>query len=162
MGLEKGLGVLYRFVVLTHITAKDIFLNKCGHVWPLVVALHELEHAVFARVSSGRGVMACLDNFTAEFVVVWNVQFAFVIQQTVEIFPLEYAVSEASRAFLFQDVESLSDFSFTFGAIADALFEGRSLSEDERSSGDGFEVLRFENDAILIVIGVGDLMFGKA
>ena len=56
----------------------------------------------------------------------------------------------------------MSDFCFTFGAIADAFFEGRSLSEDERSSGDGFEVLRLENDAMLIVIGVGDLMFGKA
>ena len=61
-----------------------------------------------------------------------------------------------------QDFESLSDFSFAFGAFAYAFFEGRSLSEDERGSGDGFEVLRFENDAILVVVGVGDLMFGKA
>ena len=61
-----------------------------------------------------------------------------------------------------QDLESLSDFSFVFGAFADAFFEGRSLSEDERSSGDGFEVLRFENDAILVVVGVGNLMFRKA
>ena len=61
-----------------------------------------------------------------------------------------------------QDFKGLSDFSFAFGAVADAFFEGRSLSEDERSSGDGLEVLRFENDAILVVIGVGDLMFGKA
>ena len=71
-------------------------------------------------------------------------------------------MGETSGAFLLQDFESLSDFSFTFGAFAEAFFEGRSLSEDERSSGDGFEVLRFENDAILIVIGIGDLMFGKA
>ena len=42
------------------------------------------------------------------------------------------------------------------------MFEGRSLSEDERGSGDGFEVLRFENDAILVVVSIGDLMFGKA
>ena len=59
-----------------------------------------------------------------------------------------------------QDFKCLSDFSFAFGAFAYAFFEGRSFSEDERSSSDGFEVLRFENDAILIVIGVGDLMFG--
>ena len=106
--------------------------------------------------------MACLDDFTTGFVVIRYVQFAFVVEQTVEIFPFEYAVSETSRAFLFQDIEGMIDFSFTFGAFADAFFEGRSLSEDERSSGDGFEVLRFENDAILIVVGVGDLMFGKA
>ena len=162
LGLEKCLGVLCRFVALARVTAKDIFLNECGHVWPPVVALHELECAVFARVSGSGGVVTCLDDFTAEFVVVWNVQFALIIQQTIEIFPFEYAVGETSRAFLLQDFESLSDFSFAFGAFAYAFFEGRSLSEDERGGGDSLEVLRFENDAILVVVGVGDLMFGKA
>ena len=80
LGLEKCLGVLCRFVVLARVTSKDIFLDECGHVWPPVVALHELERAVFARVSGGGGVVTCLDDFTAEFVVIWNVQFAFVIQ----------------------------------------------------------------------------------
>ena len=61
-----------------------------------------------------------------------------------------------------QDFESLSDFSFALGAFAYAFFEGCSLSEDERGSGDGLEVLRFEHDAILVVVGVGNLMFGKA
>ena len=61
-----------------------------------------------------------------------------------------------------QDFECLSDFSFAFGAFAYAFFEGRGLSEDERGGGNGLEVLRFENDAILIVIGVGDLMFREA
>ena len=60
-----------------------------------------------------------------------------------------------------QDFESLSDFSFAFGAFAYAFFEGRGLSEDERGSSDGFEVLRFENNMILIIVGVGDLMFRK-
>ena len=78
--LEKGLGVLCRFVALARVTAKDIFLNECSHVWPPVVALHELERAVFARVSGGGGVVTCLDDFTAEFVVVRDVQFALVIQ----------------------------------------------------------------------------------
>ena len=80
LGLEKCLGVLCRFVALARVAAKDIFLNECGHVWPPVVALHELERAMFARVSSGVGVVTCLDDFTVEFVVVWNVQFALVIQ----------------------------------------------------------------------------------
>ena len=44
----------------------------------------------------------------------------------------------------------------------DVLFEGHSLSEDEHSSSDGFEVLRLCDDAILVVVSVGDLMFGKA
>ena len=162
VGLEKCLGVLRGLVALTFVTSKDVFLDKRGHVWPPVVALDQFDRAMFARVFGGGGVVTGFDDFTAEFVVVWYIQFAFVVQQTIEIFPLEYAVSETSRAFLFQDVEGLSDFSFAFRAITNALFEGRSLSEDERSSGDGFEVLRFENDAILIVIGVGDLMFGKA
>ena len=72
--------MLCRFVALARVTAKDIFLNECGHVWPPVVALHELERAVFARVSGGGGVVTCLDDFTAEFVVIRNVQFALVIQ----------------------------------------------------------------------------------
>ena len=61
-----------------------------------------------------------------------------------------------------QDFKGLSNFSFAFGAFANAFFEGRSLSEDECGGGDSLEVLRFENDAILVVVGVGDLMFGKA
>ena len=61
-----------------------------------------------------------------------------------------------------QDFECLSDFSFAFGAFAYTFFKGRSLSEDERGSGDGFEVLRSENDTILVVVSVGDLMFWKA
>ena len=61
-----------------------------------------------------------------------------------------------------QDFECLSDFSFALGAFANAFFEGRGLSEDERGSGNGFEVLRFENDAILVVVGIGNLMFRKA
>ena len=162
VGLEKCLGMLHGLVALTFVTSKDVFLDKRGHVWPPVVALDQFDRAMFARVSGGGGVVACLDDFTAEFVVIWYIQFAFVVQQTVEIFPFEYAVSETSRAFLFQDVEGMGNFSFTFGAIADAFFEGRSLSEDERSSGDGLEVLRLENDTILVVVGVGDLMFWKA
>ena len=71
-------------------------------------------------------------------------------------------MGETSRAFLLQDFKSLSDFSFAFGAFTNAFFEGRSLSEDERGGSDSLEVLRFENDAILVVVGVGDLMFGKA
>ena len=161
VGLEKCLGVLRGLVELTFVTSKDIFLNERGHVWPPVVVLDQFDRAVFVRVFSGGGVVTCLDDFTAEFVIVRDVQFAFVVEQTVEIFPLEYAVSETSRAFLFQDVEGMSNFSFTFGAIADAFFEGRSLSEDERSSGNGFEVLRLENDVILVVVSVSDLMFGK-
>ena len=80
VGLEKSLGVLRGLVALTFVAPKDVFLDERGHVWPPVVALHELERAVFARVSGGGGVVTCLDDFTAEFVVIWNVQFALVVQ----------------------------------------------------------------------------------
>ena len=162
MGLKKGLGVLCRFVALARITAKDIFLNKCSHVWPLVVALHKLECAVFSGVFGSGKVVTGSDDFTAKFVVIGDVQFALVVQQSVKISPFKYTVDEILRAFLLQDFKGLSDFSFAFGAFADAFFEGCSLSEDERGGGDSLEVLRFENDAILVVIGVGDLMLGKA
>ena len=61
-----------------------------------------------------------------------------------------------------QDFECLSDFRLTFGAFMDVSFEGGSLSKDERGGSDDLEVLRFENDAILVVVGVDDLMFRKA
>ena len=70
MGLEKSLEVLCRFVTLARVTAKDIFLNKCGHVWPPVIALHELECVVFAWMSGSGGVVTCLNDFTAEFIII--------------------------------------------------------------------------------------------
>ena len=80
MGLEKSLGVLRGFVPLALVTPKDIFLDERGHVWPPVVALDQFDRAVFARVSGGGGVVTCLDDFTAEFVVIRDVQFAFVVE----------------------------------------------------------------------------------
>ena len=80
MGLEKCLGVLRGLVALAFVTPKDVFLDERGHVWPPVVALDQFDRAVFAGVSSGGGVVTCLDDFTAEFVVVRDVQFALVIQ----------------------------------------------------------------------------------
>ena len=123
MGLEKCLGVLHRLVVLTFVTSKNIFLNNRGHVWPPVVVLDQFDCAMLARMSDGGGVVTCLDDFTAEFVIVRDVQFALVIQQTIEIFPFEYAVGETSRAFLLQDNEGLSDFSFLLGTFANVLFK---------------------------------------
>lgn len=70
-------------------------------------------------------------------------------------------MDKMSRAFLLQDFESLSDFRFTFGAFMYVFFEGRSLSENECSSSDGLEVLRLENDTILIIVDVSDLVFRK-
>ena len=70
-------------------------------------------------------------------------------------------MGKTSRAFLLQDFKSLSDFSFMFRALVNAFFEGRGLSEDEHGSSDGLEVLRFENDTILVVVGISDLMFRK-
>ena len=60
-----------------------------------------------------------------------------------------------------QDFECLSDFRFALGAFTNAFFKGRSLSEDKHGGDDGLEVLRFENDAILVVVGISDLMLGK-
>ena len=79
VGLEKGLGVLRGLVALAFVTSKDVFLDERGHMWPPVVALDQFDRAVFAGVSGGGGVMACLDDFTAEFVVIQDVQFAFVV-----------------------------------------------------------------------------------
>ena len=70
-------------------------------------------------------------------------------------------MGEMLRVFFLQNFKSLSDFSFVFGALADAFFKSCGLSEDKRGSGDGLEVLMFENDAILIIVDVSNLIFGK-
>ena len=84
------------------------------------------------------------------------------VQKTIVLFPFENAVPQFARALGPESLQGVCDFLLFLGAIADAFLEGHSLSEDERSSGDGFEVLRLENDTILVVVGIGDLMFWKA
>ena len=56
-----------------------------------------------------------------------------------------------------QDDEGLSDFSFSFGTFANALFESRGLGEG--GCGDGLEVLGPEDDSIVVVLGLCDLVF---
>ena len=160
MGLENCLGVRCRLVALARVTAKNVFLHERGHLGPPIVTLNEFERAVFARVSSSGRVVTGFHDLATKFRVVGDVQFAFVIQQTVEFFPLEYAVGETSRAFLFQGDEGVSDFGFAVGAIAYALFEGWGLSESGR--GDCLKVFGPKNNLIVVVFSVSDLMFGKA
>ena len=146
-----------RFVTLARITSKDVFLNESSHMWPPVVALNEFQCSVAFGVSGGWRIVTCFDNFTVEFVVIGDVQLAFVVEQTIQIFPLEYAMDETSRAFLLQGDEGLSDFSCSFGIFANALFRSRGLGEG--SCRDGFEVLGLEDNLIMVVLGVCDLVF---
>ena len=149
-----------RFVALARVASKDVFLNESSHVGPPVVALDEFQRSVASGVSGVWRIVTRFDDFAAEFIVVGDVQLALVVEQTVQIFPLEYAVGETSRAFLLQDDEGLSDFSFSFGTFANALFESRGLGEG--GCGDGLEVLGPEDDSIVVVLGVCDLVFWKA
>ena len=47
--------MLYRLVVLTLVTFKNVLLDEHGHMWPSVVALHKLKCSMLFKMSdSGR------------------------------------------------------------------------------------------------------------
>jgi hypothetical protein len=69
---------------------------------------HQFQGAVFASMSSGRGVMTGLDDVTTELFIVGNIEFSFVINKSILFFPFKEAVEELTRSFGFERLESLS------------------------------------------------------
>jgi hypothetical protein len=63
---------------------------------------------MFARMSSGREVMTGLDNVAAELFIFRNIEFSFVINGFVLLFPFKEAVDELTRPFGFERLKSLS------------------------------------------------------
>jgi hypothetical protein len=78
---------------------------------------------MFARMSSGRGVMAGLDNVATELFMVRDIEFSLVIDKSVLLFPFKEAVEESTRFFGLERLESLSHRRLTIQAFLDALFK---------------------------------------
>jgi hypothetical protein len=89
---------------------------------------------------SGR-IVAGLDDLGTELLVVGNVQFPLVVEESVEFFPLEKVVNQSARAFLMKYFESLGDFDFTIGAVSNLLFECRGFGKGSGSKrGEAFRI----------------------
>jgi hypothetical protein len=83
----------------------------------------KLECSIFAGMPCCRCIVASLDDLGTELLVVWDVQFPFAIQESVEFFPLEKVINESARAFLVKYFEGLSNFNFAIGAVSNLLSE---------------------------------------
>jgi hypothetical protein len=85
--------------------------------------------------------MAGFDDLGTELLVVWDVQFSFVVQESVEFFPLEKVVNQSARAFLAKDFEDLSNFKFAIGAVSNFCLSAGGLAKAVAASvakGSGF------------------------
>jgi hypothetical protein len=84
----------------------------------------------------GRRIVAGLDDLGTELLVVRDVQLSFVVQESVEFFPLKKVVNQSARAFLAENFEGLSDFDFAIGAVSNLLFECWGFGEGGGSKRD--------------------------
>jgi hypothetical protein len=115
----------------------------------------KLEHSVFARMPYSGRIVAGFDNLGMKLLVVGDVQFSFVIQESIEFFPLEKVVNQSTRAFFAKHFEGLGDFDFAIRAVSKFLFECRRLGEG--SSGKCDEAFGVKNQLVPIVFGIRDL-----
>jgi hypothetical protein len=84
---------------------------------------------MFTEMPCSRRIVASLDDLSTELFVVGNVQFFFIVQESVEFFPLEKIVNQSVRAFLAEYFEGLSNFDFVIRAVSNLLFECWGLGE---------------------------------
>jgi hypothetical protein len=115
----------------------------------------KLEHSVFAGMPCCGHIVAGFGDLGTELRVIRDVQFPFVIQKSVEFFPLEKVVNQSARAFLTENFEGLSDFNFAIGAVSNLLFECRGFGEGGGSKCS--EAFGVQNQLIPIVFSVHDL-----
>jgi hypothetical protein len=78
---------------------------------------------VFARISSSRGVMTGFDDVATEFFIIEDIEFSFVINKSVLLFPFKEAIQKSMRSFGFERLECLSHRRLTIQAVLDALFK---------------------------------------
>ena len=91
-----------RLVALACVTSEDVLLNLERHLGPVVVALHELNCAVLARVTRGGCIVAGLDHIVTKLLVRRHVEAALVVQKAVVLFPFEESVDEFAGSGGFQ------------------------------------------------------------
>jgi hypothetical protein len=99
--------------------------------------------------------MAGLDDLGTELFVVRDVQLSFVVQESIEFFPLKKIVNQSARAFLVKDFEGLSDFNFAIGAVSNFLFKCRGFGKG--GGGKRGEAFGVQDQLIPIVFSVHNL-----
>jgi hypothetical protein len=72
----------------------------------------KLEHSVFAGMLCCGCIMVGFDDLGMGLLVIGDVQFPFVVEESIEFFPLEKVVNQFARAFLVKHFEGLGDFDF--------------------------------------------------
>jgi hypothetical protein len=73
--------------------------------------------------------MASLDDLGIELLIVGDIQFPFIVKESVKFFPFEKVVNQSARSFLMEYFKGLGDFDFAIGAISNFLFEFQRFSE---------------------------------
>jgi hypothetical protein len=119
------------------------------------MARDKLEHSVFARMPCCGRVVAGFDDLGTELLIIRDVQLSFVVQESVEFFPLEKVVNQSVRAFLMKNFEGLGDFDFVIGAVSNFLFECRGFGKG--SSSKRGEAFRVQDQLVPIIFGVRNL-----
>jgi hypothetical protein len=99
--------------------------------------------------------VAGLDYHGTELLVIGDVQFSFVVQESVEFFPLEKVVNQSARTFLTEHFEGLGDFDFAIGAVSNLLFKCRGFGKG--SGGKRYKAFRVKDKLIPIIFSVHDL-----
>jgi hypothetical protein len=78
---------------------------------------------VFAGMPCCGCIMAGFNNLSTKLLVIGNVQFPFVVEESVEFLPLKKVVNQSARAFLVEYFKDLGNFDFAIGTISNLLFE---------------------------------------
>jgi hypothetical protein len=113
-------------------------------------------------MSSSRGVMAGLDDITAELFIIGNIEFPLVINESILFFPFKEAVEESVGSFGFERFEGLSHRGFVIQAVLDALFKqwhrnfGRA--KFECCSSKTTEVLERQYNLVVVVFSIRNLV----
>jgi hypothetical protein len=110
---------------------------------------------MFAGMPCYGRIVAGLDDLGTELLVVWDIQLSFVVQESVEFFPLEKVINQSARAFFAKDFEGLSNFDFAIGAVLNLLFECWWFGES--NGGKCSEAFGIQDQLIPIVFGIRDL-----
>jgi hypothetical protein len=99
--------------------------------------------------------MVGLDDFGMKLHVVGNIQFLFVVQESVKFFPLKKVVNQFAKTFLVEYFEGLGNFDFAIEAVLNLLFEFQRFDKSSGSKHD--KVFRVKNQLVLVVFSIGDL-----
>jgi hypothetical protein len=113
-------------------------------------------------MSSGRRVMAELDNVATELFIVRDIEFSLVVNKSVLLFPFKKTIKESTRSFGFERLESLSHREFAIQTVLDALFRrwhrNFSRAKIECCSSKSMEVLEGQDDLVIVFFSIRNLV----